>query len=294
MAQGLDVSERTQDIMLHDTTTEACDSTVLINTSYPLIGETYQIPAYALYDRHWDVENLRSRTLDIPFSNNRLMLLLVQADNNPFQLPCTYHDLIHEYGPNKKGDFHPGVDLSVEYQTLVKSCFDGVVRMAKPYGPYGLTVVVRHYNGLETVYAHLDKLCVRPGQIVNAGAVIGQAGKTGNVTEATLHFETRFMNEHFDPTLMIDFENEMLVKNTLSLSSEDFRSLAIDTTGQSPQRPEASNQTNPAQGSYHIVQKGESLYRISLKYNTTVDRILKLNNLENPDKIAEGQRLRVK
>ena len=64
-------------------------------------------------------------------------------------------------------------------------------------------VVVRHYNGLETLYAHLDKLCVKPGQMLHAGEVIGQTGKSGNAKDYILHFETRFMNEFFDPNLMI-------------------------------------------------------------------------------------------
>lgn len=297
MAQNLDVTEYTQNLMLSDTTPVVIDSTVRISTAYPLISETYQIPAYGLYNRFWDVENLRSRALDIPFSDDRLMLLLVQEGNHPFQLPCTYNEITQHYGSTKKGEFHPGVDLSVEYQTLVRSCFDGVVRMAKPYGPYGLMVVVRHYNGLETVYAHLDKLCVRPGQIINAGDIIGQAGKSGKATDCTLHFETRFMNEHFNPELMIDFDNEMLIKNSLSLSSDDIRPVSVDDMGDSPSGGRTSSSpkvTNPTDAEYHIVQKGESLYRISLDYHTTIERILQLNNLENPDKISEGQKLRVK
>ena len=301
MGQSIDVTEYSQNIALKDTVVVAFDSAMRIRTSYPSIQETYQIPAYNLYQQYWDVQHLRSKALEIPFANDRLMLLLVQEGNHNFVFPCTFNEISCEYGLTKRGDFHPGVDLSVEYQTLVKSCFDGVVRMAKPYGDYGLTVVVRHYNGLETVYAHLDKVCVKPGQMVNAGDVIGQTGHSGNVKENTLHFETRFMNEHFDPELMIDFDEEDLRKNTLSLSSEDIRVIDTEQTGTAPKTPvsqttqsRVSVSPDNANATYHVVQKGESLYRISQMYQTTIDRILKLNNLENPDKIAEGQRLRVK
>lgn len=301
MGQSIDVTEYSQNIALKDTVVVAFDSAMRISTSYPSIQETYQIPSYNLYQQYWDVKHLRSKALEIPFANDRLMLLLVQEGNHNFVFPCTFDEISCEYGLTKRGDFHPGVDLSVEYQTLVKSCFDGVVRMAKPYGEYGLTVVVRHYNGLETVYAHLDKVCVKPGQMVNAGDVIGQTGHSGNVKDNTMHFETRFMNEHFDPELMIDFDEEDLRKNTLSLSSEDIRVIDTEQTGIAPKTPVTQTaQTrvpaspDNANATYHIVQKGESLYRISQQYQTTIDRILKLNNLENPDKITEGQRLRVK
>lgn len=303
MGQTVDVTEYSQNIALKDTTIVPTDSTMLVlNAAYPSISETYQIPAYSLYDRYWDVQHLRSRALDIPFVNDHLMLLLVQDGNHNFVFPCTYNEITLPYGPTKRGDFHPGVDLAVDYQTLVKCCFDGVVRMAKVYGDYGLLVVVRHYNGLETVYAHLDKICVKPGQMVNAGDIIGQAGKSGNVKECALHFETRFMNEPFDPAMMIDFDEENLLRNTLSLTPEDFRIVPIDATSASGNAPLTStpNKTvldfdnNNAIGQYYVVKKGDSLYRIAQENHTSVERILQLNNLDNPDKITEGQKLRVK
>lgn len=258
-------------------------------------------------------------------------------------MPCVYDEISLKYGMTKKGIFHPGVDLKVASQTLVKSCFDGVVRMAKYYGQYGKMVVVRHYNGLETVYSHLDKVCVKPGQIVNAGDVIGQAGKTGNTGSDLLHFETRFMNEYFDPELCIDFEEETLYKNTLVLMSSDFRITSLDEVGKSqpapasgkpqpkpaaqtqvpvqtlPQktvnqnvRPVQQTSTSTSQSvtsdtiqnpspaldadspEYHVVAQGETLYRISVNYHASVEKLMQLNHLKNGDIIKAGQKLRVK
>lgn len=318
-AQTLDVTEYSQNIARMDTVMIPLSADLQRVASYPEITEVYQIPSYDLYDKHWDVQNLKSRQLEIPFSENRLMLILVQAANNPFEVPCSFDVISQKFGLTKKGDFHPGIDLTVEPQTLVKSCFDGVVRMVRLYGEYGLTVVVRHYNGLETVYAHLDKVCVKPGQIVNAGNVIGQTGNTGNVKDYTLHFETRFMNEFFDPELIIDFDNETLIKNSLVLTPDDFKITPLDELAKSgapapkPQAPvkpvtvdkketpapavssPAEAQTNnSSEPVYHVVQKGETLYRIALNYKTTTEKIMKLNNIQNADVIGEGRRLRVK
>ncbi len=305
-AQTVDITEHTANVMLQDTMPYTMDSTERILSSYPSITETFQIPAYDLYSQYWDVAHIRSRVLDIPFSQDRLTILLVQETNNPFEPPCTFNEVLLPYGQTKKGGFHPGIDLKVECQTLVRSCFDGVVRMARKYGPYGLMVVVRHYNGLETVYAHLGRLCVKQGQQVNAGDVIGQTGRPDEATECVLHFETRFLNEHFNPENVIDFADGSLTGNTLSLSVDNFRVLPLDDVKDdkapalSP-HPAVKEETetaptigNSTETEYHIVQKGETLYRIALKHNTTTDKIQTLNNISDPSKIIEGQKLRVK
>ena len=353
MAQNLDVTLYSQNIALADPQGNRKEIQRQI-AAYPYISESYEIPAYSLYQQYWDTLNIRSKILEIPFSNDRLMLMLVQDANNPFVMPCQFEKIRTTYGEIKNGGFHPGIDLKTEPQTLVKSCFDGVVRMATYYGDYGLMVVVRHYNGLETVYAHLDKLCVLPQQIVKAGQVIGQTGTTGNAKECILHFETRFMNEHFDPELVIDFEEEDVLQNNMALMSRDFNIIPLNEVGNwkptapkptaapavkpepaqqakeeptkqevkqeakqetkvpahegtmdldamSPEnsgtvapQPQAQPQPEASEAVYHTVAAGENLYRISVKYNTTVDKILKLNNLKNADKIIEGQKLRVK
>lgn len=306
-AQIVDITEFSQNIALQDTLKKHLLPEQQQAASYPSVSETYQLPSYDLYDKYWDVEHLRSRIINIPFMEDRLMLILVQSANNPFEVPCVFHDISLSYGFTKKGIFHPGIDLKVEPQTLVKSCFDGVVRLAKYYGDYGLTVVVRHYNGLETVYAHLDKLCVKPGQIVNAGNVIGQTGNTGNAKETTFHFETRFLNEYFNPELIIDFQNETLVKNTLVLTPADFRICALHQvqsieapTKPAPLAPAATPSTENLQKAfdgeelYHFVQAGESLYRIAQKYHTTTAELMRLNNISDADKITVGQRLQVR
>jgi murein DD-endopeptidase MepM/ murein hydrolase activator NlpD len=342
-AQNIDVTAYSQNIALVDSSSPK-QEVVFQTAAYPYISESYEIPAYGLYQRYWDTLHLRSKLLEIPFSNDRLMLMLVQDANNPFVMPCQFDKVRTAYGEQKNGAFHPGIDLKTEPQTLVKSCFDGVVRMATAYGDYGLMVVVRHYNGLETVYAHLDKLCVRPNQIVKSGQVIGQTATSGNAKESILHFETRFMNEYFNPELVIDFEEEDVLQNNMALMSRDFNILPLDAVGNwkpaapetkasaakpelipqpkqeskqevktpeqkgtadldamSPensgipvQQPKAKAQPETSEPVYHTVSAGENLYRISVKYNTTVDKILKLNNLKNADHIVEGQKLRVK
>ncbi len=115
---------------------------------------------------------------------------------------------------------HHGVDIRLNTGDPVRSAFRGVVRVASRMGGYGNCVVVRHPNGLETLYGHLSAIKVQPNQPVEAGEVIGLGGSTGNSTGPHLHFECRFLYQTFDPEWILDF-------NTFSLRT---RRLHLDKT----------------------------------------------------------------
>lgn len=85
--------------------------------------------------------------------------------------------------------FHNGVDLRAAYGQAVPVVGDGTVAFAGEQGGYGLTVVVRHADGIETRYAHLSSIDVQAGQSVRAGQTIGRVGQTGRATGPHLHFE---------------------------------------------------------------------------------------------------------
>jgi murein DD-endopeptidase MepM/ murein hydrolase activator NlpD len=83
-------------------------------------------------------------------------------------------------------------------------------------------VVLRHANGLETLYGHLSKINVTPMQEVAAGEVIGLGGSTGNSTGPHLHFECRFLYQTFDPEWILDFEKFGLRTRRLHLDKSYF------------------------------------------------------------------------
>ncbi len=88
--------------------------------------------------------------------------------------------------------FHAGTDLGAPEGTPVLATQDGKVEVADYLGGYGLTVILRHDNDtLETRYAHLSQILVRPGEVVKQGEVVGLVGSTGNSTGPHLHFELR-------------------------------------------------------------------------------------------------------
>ena len=303
------------------------------SASENLITESYQIPSYNLYLQDWNTEYLKIKSLGISFGNNEdIKIILVESHNNAFSMPCEMYKFTSKYG-NRKGIPHTGVDLALVKGAPIRCCFDGVVRMAKDYSSYGNTVVVRHYNGLETVYAHLDSIYVVPNEIVTSGQVIGTAGNSGRATGVHLHFETRFLYEHFDPEKMIDFGSGELISNILTIAKSelDFDTAPEATTAE--QTPAANNKpaaatpsntnttpaaaapsnanntnsnattttpskpstpTNNSETVIHTVVSGDTLYGIARKYGTTLDKLLKLNNLTEESKLQLGQKIRVK
>ncbi len=115
------------------------------------------------------------------------------------------------------GRVHKGIDLKLAVGDTVRAAFDGVIRLTKfERKGYGYYVVMRHDNGMETVYGHLSKFLVKPNQRVRAGEPIALGGNTGRSTGAHLHFETRYMGVAINPALIIDFEKGMTFSDTFA------------------------------------------------------------------------------
>lgn len=117
------------------------------------------------------------------------------------------------------GRMHRGVDLSLRVGDTVRCAFSGKVRLTKYEGKgYGYYVVVRHDNGMETVYGHLSKFIAKPNQRVRAGEPIALGGSTGRSTGPHLHFETRYYGMAINPALIIDFENGVPYKDVYTFN----------------------------------------------------------------------------
>lgn len=121
------------------------------------------------------------------------------------------------------GRMHKGVDLNLRVGDTVRSAFDGRVRITRfEGGGYGYYVVVRHDNGLETVYGHLSRFLVKPNQYVKAGQPIALGGSTGHSTGPHLHFETRFMGLAINPAAIIDFNNYVTHKDVFTFDKNSY------------------------------------------------------------------------
>lgn len=117
------------------------------------------------------------------------------------------------------GRNHKGIDLGLHVGDTVRAAFSGKVRLSRyERGGYGNYLVVRHENGLETVYGHLQKALVKPNQYVKAGEPIALGGNTGRSTGPHLHFETRYMGVAINPADIIDFENKTVLRDVFTFN----------------------------------------------------------------------------
>lgn len=139
-------------------------------------------------------------------------------------VPPVRGQLTSNYGYRARfGRMHKGVDLNLHIGDTVRSAFDGRVRITKYEGKgYGYYVVVRHDNGLETVYGHLSRFLVKPNQYVKAGDPIALGGNTGRSTGPHLHFETRFMGVAINPNAIIDFDNFVTHKDVFTFTKTTY------------------------------------------------------------------------
>lgn len=186
--------------------------------------------------------------------------------------------------------FHYGTDIKVQIGDSLRSVWDGQVRIVG-YDPrgYGHYVVIRHDNGLETVYGHLSQPLFDENERIFAGEVLGLGGNTGRSTGSHLHFEIRYLGNAINPELLIDFEKKCLRDTTdtyLITKAGSYYHLS---------RKSSNGSTTTYSGAqYHKVRQGDTLSGIAKKYRTSVNALIKLNKLKNPDRLSLGQSIRVR
>lgn len=241
--------------------------------------ETLMFPADELYGSHWEnkwVDPFRSGVkVDFPDS--------CAIDCSSFILPIDSDiKVTSKFGPRRRR-MHNGIDLKVQTGDTIRAAFDGKVRIRSfDRRGYGYYLVVRHPNGLETVYGHLSKFAVEENEIVRAGQPIGLGGNTGRSTGSHLHFETRFLGKALNPAEIVDF--------TEGVPHQDmfvFRNVKIN--GRNSNIYTSSN----TQMAYHRVKSGDTLGKIAHTYGTSVNELCRLNGLKSTSILRIGQSIRV-
>ena len=100
---------------------------------------------------------------------------------------------------NKRVRHHDGTDISARKGTTVRATAKGVVKKAEYMSYLGNTIEIDHGNGIQTVYAHLSSMEVRPGKAIGRGDAIGRVGSTGRSTGPHLHYEVHVKGRPVDP-----------------------------------------------------------------------------------------------
>ena len=188
--------------------------------------------------------------------------------------PPSKKQITSEFG-FRRAVFHYGIDLKVHKGDSVYNAFDGVVRVTRRASGYGYIVIMRHFNGLETLYGHLNKIIVSPGDTLKSGEAIGLGGNTGRSTGYHLHFEVRYLGNPINPKDIIDFDNFKANNTIMQLSAQNF---------------EYKKEIDKIR--YWTVRSGDTLSKISSRTGISISRLCSLNGITKTSILRIGQRIR--
>ena len=236
-------------------------------------------PADHLYQNAWSPVNITYSSVNLKARKDTIMVALQASEENKFVSPVR-GKIISGFRTSRR-PAHTGTDIKLNAGDTVRCVFDGQVRLAKRFSGYGFLVLVRHDSGLETIYAHLSKICVRENQYLKAGDLLGLGGRTGRATTDHLHFETRMLGEAFNPEKLIDFNEGKLICDTFY-----FHNARIEQ-----QLADFRNSNNPIliaseEAVYYFIKSGDTLTSIARMFGTTIKNICVLNNI-SPQKILK-------
>ena len=238
-----------------------------------LLKEAYVVPAAHMYPE-WKNTGVHY-TMALPDS--------FRIDLRGYVMPTTNTKItdIFGYRPRRRR-VHNGLDIKVQRGDTIYAAFDGKVRItAYQRRGYGHYVVIRHNNGIETLYAHLTKKLVSTNQDVKAGDPIGLGGNTGRSSGAHLHFETLLLGKALNPAFFFDFKNQKTTGDSYLYrrpGSKYVENGKVKVAGPEPK--------------YHKVKSGETIGKIARKYGVSQATIFKLNKLSPSSVIRVGQTIR--
>jgi murein DD-endopeptidase MepM/ murein hydrolase activator NlpD len=245
-----------------------------IAAANPTRSKASLVPASELYST-WEVNNLFPAVDMLNLRGDTSMTLSFAGSNANFVLPSS-GPMTSGFGWRDSAQ-HNGIDIDLNKGDKVVAAFDGMVRIAKRNGGFGNVVIIRHYNGLETVYAHLHKIKVKTGEVVSAGQTIGLGGNTGHSTGTHLHFEVRLKGVPLNPKYLISFNKGELLSGQF-LIRKSKHGLAVF----------------PSDQKKYIVEKGDSLFEIAKHFGTSTATIRELNGLTGRSRLKPGQEISVR
>jgi len=230
------------------------------------------LPALDFYD------SFDETTCFVPVPEQSLpdtLKLVISNDSLGAYFPPTCGVITSNFGW-RDNRMHKGMDINLRRGDQVHAAFGGMVRIARYNGGYGNVVIVRHYNGLETVYAHLSKIKVKTGQVVISGQLLGLGGATGHATGNHLHFEVRFKGHALNPANFISFTENKTLNDTLIIRKSRYGVAAF-----------------PSNATVYTVQRGDSWYEIAKRYGLTTRQLGSMNGTDRRFYLRVGQKIRI-
>lgn len=234
------------------------------------------LPAQSVYEQ-WDEASIFNYDENLTQNDSTLLLTLTDSNYNCNYYPPVTDPVITSNFGWRSGKTHAGIDLDVQVWDPIHAAFDGMVRVAIKHPGYGRVVIIRHYNGLETLYAHLHRFKVKTGDIVQAGDVIGLGGSSGKSTGSHLHFEVRYKGKALNPRSVISFKQNNLISSQVELKKNKHDYIALPTGVE-----------------YHTIERGDFMFKIAQQYGLSVNQLCELNGVSRNKSLIVGRKLRIK
>jgi len=244
-----------------------------------------------IYKNVWNSTQIKYPANTLPNKNDTITISLLSAGDSPFVMPVK-GQILSKFGIRHRR-MHTGTDIRLNSGDTVRSAFDGRVRLAKKFNGYGNLVLVRHNNGLETIYAHLKSIKVKVNDTIKAGDLIGLGGRTGRATCNHLHFETRLFGEPFDPNKYIDYNTFTLQADKVFYKNKQFVTNLADLRDKPAPENKLLLASGGAGASKHVIRKGDNLSSIARKYNTTVKKLCANNKITAQKTLKVGSVIRI-
>lgn len=270
------VSEDISDLELGEQHIVEVSEQVLIDSSWVKIAGYYAI---------WDTYNINPYRMDGSRMKDTVDIILYDPSiNRDYKMPLEKTYVTSHFG-GRWGRLHAGTDINLNTGDSIYAAFDGVVRINRyDGGGYGNYIVLRHYNGLETLYGHMSKTIAQSGQFVKAGEVIGLGGSTGRSTGPHLHYEVRYQGNPINPEHIYNFPDYLLKGHSFVITSALFNYY---------NNPKAGS-TSSRKVQYHTVRKGDTLSGIGKRYGVSVSQLAKLNGMSTRSTLKVGKKLRIR
>jgi murein DD-endopeptidase MepM/ murein hydrolase activator NlpD len=275
---GLPFDPRKQNGLLSEDTSTADEGQLsVVETSEQLNIDSTWV-TIAEYYSIWDSRSINPYKIDGALFKDTIPISLYDSITGiGWSMPIPLTRITSQFGM-RHYRWHYGTDLKLETGDPVVAAFDGIVRIRMfDRTGYGNYLVIRHYNGLETLYGHLSKQIAMVGQLVKAGEVIGLGGSTGRSSGPHLHYEVRYEGNPIDPEFLYDFDNSTLRGKMFDLNPEHFKYLRT-----------------ARQVVFHKIRSGDNLGNISRKYHVPTSTICRLNKISTRTVLRVGRKLRIR
>jgi murein DD-endopeptidase MepM/ murein hydrolase activator NlpD len=191
---------------------------------------------------------------------------------------------------------HQGIDIDLIKGDEVVSVLDGIVRFAQYNSGHGKLVIVRHFNGLETAYAHLSSIVVKANDTVRKGQILGEGGATGNAKGSHLHLVASYHGVAINPEYLFEFGDTNKIRASELWVTKKWTKPFLHSSKRMTKLELLISEADALaslekEKRVYVVKKGDTLSRISRNNNVSIRSICIGNNIRSTSLLKIGQKL---